>query len=252
MINESLLARADRAVLLVPGAQGAADVRPLPCAAWWDGAGMWLGAGSSVDAGHGGVEDGPVWLVVPSPDASAPLLVRGRLRVYSVRDPVRLLLHAATVSGALSASALRGGTRLPLKDGLARVMVERTFPALPVPQAAGVAPALPPSVPAQVRRALAGVRTLVAVVGTGDGGLTATPATWSAGQRVEGVSAPAASVAVLLDSGGSPARSAGLLLRGHLDGDGRLSADHAAWWTGTGPVSEAPVAADPATFTLPE
>lgn len=240
-----LLDESARCLLAFPGARG-----PLlaPMAHWFDGRALWMTTASdSVKARRLSVNGAcAVWL---AGDAGA-LVARGQARLYSLSDPLRLLLHVGPISGALTALAFRNAATLfgyardavlvparwrPHNRVVLRVALE-DVEAMTLPDPGpGLAPGLPTSVPADVRRAIAGKRRVV--VATGTGRPTLAPAVWSAGFSLDGgphrtlpEQAPAA-VAVDADAEASPLGVRGMVLHGTIR-NGRLEPERATWWRG--------------------
>lgn len=231
-----------------PGARAHSDARPpvvAPVAFWFDGANLWC----TVPA------DGPAVAALdrdPACSAHVPPLeaggvgavVTGQARVFSLRDPRGLLLHAPTLLTALAAlgvgsagrvagrvtAGLRSPSRaLPEGRVAVRVRVEgvRGVRALTPPP--GIAPPLPPVVPPDVRRLVAGARQVLVAAAVADG-LSLQPAVWGAGLALTpppGAALPAAGAATVVVQGDS---DAGIALEGVLAG-GRLRPERAHWWS---------------------
>lgn len=217
----------------------------LASPAWWDGEGVWMVAGDAEDARLGRT---PCAVVLG--EGSRTVAVRGEARVFGVRDPVGLTLHGAAIAGAMTALALRGAgaLRRALPGGLPatvalRVAVRAAEP-LRFPEAGdGIAPALPADVPADVRRALAGVRA-VAVLAQGQTAVHA--ACWGGGMVLTGAHVPDGRVAVV-----ARASATGLALEGRLGADARFVPDRALWWR-DGERGAAQVRSSVGAIVLPE
>lgn len=189
-MTSDVLEGATRCVLARPGGRWP---QLWPTACWSDGAGLWLAPWPLTVPPH--QEDGrPSCAVyVPPVGPGLPGVVAGGvLRAYGLASPLRLALHGPTVSAALAALAARSPAqvlgegplrprrwlrRAPLVLRLVPDDVREVDPPDPGP---GVAPALPTAVPADVRRAVAGVRAVTAAFEQG-GRLRVAPGVWSAG-----------------------------------------------------------------------
>lgn len=222
----------------------------VPLACWYDGETLWaLGAPGWPPAGGQGA--------VHVRCGGGAVVATGHIRVLSISDPLALAVHAPAIAGALAGLALHDPSALlgaagaavlpPQRRGLRELAVLRVrlsgVAAVPDGQPPpGIAPALPPAVPADVRRTLAGVRrVVVARGGEGAGGpVEFVPGWWD--QRFALVRAadgrPLAGdepVAVAVDVEGEPGArvEAGLILSGRLRG-GVLEAERATYWRGYG------------------
>ena len=261
--TDTLLSHADRCMVAHRAADGP-EVTPVAC--WSDGGGLWLTAerrGGMVAA----LRRDPacaLWIAPPAGRA-AGVAVDGTARVFDVSDPLGLVLHAPTVSAALTALALThraqlagylrdlpGAARAWLPPGrvLVRVRVDRARSRLLPEPVSGVGPVLPTELPAAVRRGLTGVRR-VALATVRGAALTVQPAVWSAGFQLDvGATvvpeAPmAACVAVAQEQAQDPANRVGLALHGTVDSAFRFRPVRATWWQGLSSAStelRAPVA----------
>jgi len=246
---EELLARATRCALAARGADGP-DVAPMVF--WWDGAALWMAA-SAARVHAAGLRGDPrcAVYVPPLAEGEPGAVAHGSARVYSLDDPVGLVLHTPVISAAMAALAARNagsllgyvrdaphlphrwwpGTRVVL-----RVPVEHLAGVEPPAVAAGVAPALPTVVPADVRRAVAGARRLVLAYADGD--LQVTPAVWAAGYRLTTPPAlrppPGVRAAATLDvaSTARPRRAVGVTVLGTIAPDGHLRPERVTSWHG--------------------
>lgn len=266
---EDLLARASRCVL---GARGRDGPAATPMMFWWDGSGLWMTT-SSERLKTAGLDTDPacVAYVGPLGEGQEGVIVRGRVRIYRPGDPVGLLLHTPTISAAMTALAVRNAgrllgqardaaripPRLPRPRVVLRLAVEGLRTVDPPDVDAGVAPALPTDVPAQVRRALAGQRRVVLVYAD-EAGLQATPAVWGAGYTLTvpaSLTPPAgarAVAAVDVDPGRRPARAVGLAVAGTVSADGRLQPERATSWHGFSTETARVSAPAPGGVTLPD
>lgn len=265
---DEVLRRAGRCLLVTRGSQGP-DL--VPTAFWFDGEALWfLVVADSTQRSALRAEPDCGAYVPPFEPAGAAALVHGRARAYAVDDPVALVLHGPVISTALAALAVKqtsaalGARRqrpgLPTPADLAGRVVLR----LPIGDAAlvdlpevgpGLAPALPTVVPADVRRALAGRRSVVVAV-QGDA-LRFGPGVWSPdyalGTVPDSLARTRAPAAICVDADETE-RLAGpvsLTLHGRLD-DGRLVPTRAVWWRGRARKSaEIPTEA-PGSIELPD
>lgn len=240
------LARATHALLLVwTGHPGDRRAVTVVSPAWWDGAGVWLAAQDAADA----LREQPACTVVLSAGDGPELVVRGTARVHGLHDPLGLALHGPAIAGAMSALALRQPAALRQvlpglpRDVLVRVTA-RDAGTLRFPDRSdGVAPALPPEAPSDVRRAVAGVRRVLVFEPSRPG---VTAAVWGGGMRLTGLGPVPGLCAVVAQAG-----EAGLVLEGMLDADGVLRPERAQWWLGA-ERGGAPVRAGVGTIVLPE
>lgn len=223
----------------------------VPVAFWWDGKHVWLLAGAD-DPHTQALQHDPacaLW-VAPTTRGGDGVAGRGRARLFTARDPAALALHGAAITAAVGALGVKHAgalvgyaqdvARLPVRRLLrervvVRVALEDLQPLRPPPLGTGIAPALPPVIPAEVRRSVAGKRHVTLAVG-GDG-LQVTPAVWSAGFRVQtpaGVTVPRdAPAAVLVDGDAArrPSDFVAITLAGGVV-HGRFTSQLATWWHG--------------------
>lgn len=247
---DDLLCRASRCFLGV-ARSGRPEVAPTAC--WYDGDALWMSAvAASLPALVSAPEHAAVAYVPPADLQEPGVVVGGRARVYSLRDPLRLALHSATISAAMAAlaahnagavlgavgHAARGPHRWwPQERVVVRLVVERRTAVDPPDVDGGVAPALPTVVPSDVRRALAGLRRLALVSG-GDESLRVTPAVWGAGYSLRtpptSRPVPGTPVVATVDPGERQGLgwSVGLVLHGEVDANGRLVPQRATSWSG--------------------
>ena len=220
-----------------------------PAAFWFDGHALWLLAPS---------DDGPLdrlradpacAVYVPPASVGQPAVVaRGLARRYAIDDPLALLLHGPTISAAVTAltlkqtaASLRGSVRdlTPLPSAATRAVVrvalaDAVAVDLPSP-GAGVAPALPRVIPAEVRRELAGRRRVVVAWQEDD--LRIGPAVWSGDAALEhvpelvGRDTPSVAVGVDADEQDLLTGAVTVSLQGPLVG-GRLQPRQVTWWHG--------------------
>lgn len=256
-MTDEVLERGARCVFAVHGPEG-----PIasPLAYWWDGASIWF-ATPSDSAKVRALRRNPwcaAWVSPHDVDGhpgEQGVALAGRARVFSVEDPLGLVLHAAPISAAMTALAARNVgnlvgyaqdvTAIPLRfmpqnRVVVRVTAERMRGiAMPEP-GPGIAPPLPTQVPSDVRRALGGRRAAVLAASTASGGAEAMvmgPVVLGAGGAVVApptLRVPArARAAVVLDEdpGGRPTQVRGVALRGELV-SGRLSSERVTWWDG--------------------
>ncbi|MFO8074789.1 MAG: pyridoxamine 5'-phosphate oxidase family protein [Egibacteraceae bacterium] len=270
---EEVLEGARRCVLALPSRSG-----PLlsPMAFWFDGAALWLSTSEEAVKARRLAREPACAVYVPARDGGG-VAARGLARVHSLDDPVGLALHAPTVSAAMTALAVKelGAIGHYLRDlpAVPRTWRPRRRVALrvalsdPVRLAAptpgpGVAPGLPAVVPADVRRAVAGRRRVVAAAGQADVALA--PAVWSAGFALdvatpegggEGTSPFAVEgtplAVVVDDDGGRPSQVRGLALRGTLRG-GALAPERVTWWRGFEAETAEVPSPDDDVLTLPD
>jgi hypothetical protein len=220
-----------------------------PMAYWSDGEHLWMStAGTTLKAERLLADDRCAVLVTGDDGASVSAL--GSARVFRPGDPLGLVLHGPAIAGAMAALAASNASSiggyvqdaaripsrfLPHNRVVVRVRLDEVAsvaaPAVP----AGVAPALPTVVPADVRRALGGQRRVAVAVD--EPGLRVLPAVWSAGFALtapDGHALPdgaRAAVALDADPEARPTEVVGLSLRGAV-ADGRLVPERATWWEG--------------------
>jgi hypothetical protein len=255
--TEELLGESTRCLLAVRGAHGALLSR---APSWYDGAGLWTTtSASTVKAALPRRDSVCAAYLPPLEGEEEGAVVRGSARVFGLHDPLGTVLHWPTISAAMIALAARNAgavleyvqhaARAPARvvpgnSVVIRIPAEEvrrvTWPH-PVP---GVAPALPPVIPAEVRRAVGGRRRVV--LAAADTDLLVTPAVWGAGFALQlpgdvvlAEGAPA-QVVVEEERGGRPA--IGLAVRGVVDGRGALTPERYTWWQGFDSVTvDAPV-----------
>lgn len=258
-----LLRSATRLVLAVPGRQGPVA---SPMAFWFDGASLWMTtSASSAKARLLARRRACALWVPPLAEGERGVVAEGPARVFSASDPVGLLTHWGTISAAVTAllvkqtSTLGGYVRdlpqiplrwLPPGRVVIRVRAERLRAVAPPAAGAGIAPALPGVVPAEIRRILSGRRD-VAVAAQHDDEVTVLPATWGAGFALDlgdETAWPAGTpvVAVLDDDPlERPSDVVGLALHGQLDARAKILPTSVTWWHGY-TAERAPVPSRPA------
>ena len=271
---EEVLEGARRCVLALPSRSG-----PLlsPMAFWFDGAAVWLSTSEDAVKTRLLAREPACTVYVPAPDGDGGVAARGLARVHSLDDPVGLALHAPTVSAAMTALAVKelGAIGHYLRDlpviprswlpqRRVAVRVVLSAPArleAPTP-GPGVAPALPSVVPADIRRAVAGRRAVVAAAGRRD--VEVAPAVGSAGGALD-VAAPGGRdegggpfeadgtplAVVVDDDGGRPSEVRGLALRGTVRA-GALAPERVTWWRGFEAHTAEVPAPDDDVLTLPD
>jgi hypothetical protein len=243
---DAMLDQQTRCLLAFAGEAG--DPRVAPMAYWSDGEALWMTTAADSSKVRRLSEEPACRICVLT--ESHALVAAGQARIFGLDDPLGLALHAGPVSGALLGLAIRNpATVVAYVESLAAVP-ERWWPhrrvvlriridepeLVPLPAVpAGMAPALPEAVPADVRRALAGEHRVVVAYGAGRP--VVAPAVWDADFRLSGPGgrslAPHGPVAVALDAEplASPLDACGVVLSGDAP-DGRLSARKATWWRG--------------------
>lgn len=255
--SADLLDRADRCFLGTTGPDGPSV---LPVASWSDGQALWMSA-STASLPTAVWDPDAEWVAyVPPVEAHEPgVIVHGRTRVYSLDEPLRLALHAPAISAAMAALAthhagavlgsLGEAARAPHRwlrrnRAVVRMVVHARREVDPPDVGRGVAPALPPVVPAPVRRGLAGLRRVVLVFDD-RGDLRAAPAVWGPGFALRTPPtlrpAPGTPVVAAVDVEGRhpPRRPVGLALHGEVDPDSRLVPERVTSWCGPETVSAA-------------
>lgn len=263
---DELLDRASRCLLAV-GAGSGPTLSPM--AFWSDGAGLWMLTSRSA-VGPASVRRAPDCVAyVPPLDPDAPgAVVAGRARVFGSSEPLGLVLHAPTISAAMTAltarspgsmvgyvqDAVRVAPRMSSGNRVVlRLTVDRLHGIDEPPAGPGVAPALPTVVPLDVRRAVAGVRRVVVAFHDGQA-LRVAPAVWSAGYALAAqVRIPeGARVAVAVGLAAGPTVEAGATVHGRVGPDQRLVPEKTTWWHGV-EVATAPVTAPaPGGVELPD
>jgi hypothetical protein len=247
---EGVLGRGSRCLLAFPGRRG-----PLlaPMAYWYDGDALWMTTAADTAKARVLARDGACAVYVG--DAGGGVKATGHARVLSARDPLGLLLRAPVITGAIAGLALhdpatllgyaRDAVRVPQRWAPHNRVVLRVELSAIVgtPRAVappGVAPALPAAVPADVRRALAGVRRVAVARSVAAGGsvFEVEPGWWDGGyalsSAVTGRPVEAdgpVSVALDSDAHASPLGVRGLVLHGRI-ADGVLRAERATFWRG--------------------
>lgn len=240
------LGRSSRCLLACRGRSG---LLLAPMACWYDGEGVWMTtAASSVKARL--LSRDPGCALMAAAGGGDTVVAHGRARVYGPTDPVGLAVHAPAVAVAMSVLAARdpGGSAGHVRDAplvpvwwalgrrvALRVAIESAHRVPAPPAGAGVAPALPPEVPPDVRRAVSGRRR----VGIGwvrpGGGLGLAPAVWGAGFSLTTLEPlpPGAPVTAVPDTDLSrgPAPACGLSVRGVV-ADGAMRPEGVTWWRG--------------------
>jgi hypothetical protein len=274
--NAALLARS-RCLVALPGPPGQPP-RVVPAPSWFDGAAVWLAAPYDDELTTALRRDAACAVVLPvlpggeGADGRVTVAV-GRGRVYSPEDPVGLVLHAPAMLAAGVALALRHSAGLPrwvaraardperlgrlgqLDRVVARVALDRVRTLDPPAAPPGIAPALPTVVPAEIRRALSGIRQVVAITHE-DASLTVTPAAWSVGYAlalppsVRLTPGVPLTVAAEVPSE-TPGPVAGLALSGTVGAGPALLPRTVAWWT-DGTRGTAQVPAPRGAVTLPD
>lgn len=222
-----------------------------PMAYWSDGEHLWLTTSRSAPKVRRLREDGRCALYVPGAPGGPGVSGTGRVRVFRAGDPVGLLLHGPALTGAMAALAVSNVSSLfgyaqdaalvptrwaPQNRVALRLTIDEVELVEPPVAPAGVAPALPSTVPSDVRRALAGRRDVTVAVDRP--GLEVLPASWGAAYRLTAPAgrsfAPGARAAVVVDRDpeSRPTTVVGLSLRGEIDGSGALRPARATWWKG--------------------
>jgi hypothetical protein len=243
-----------------------------PMACWSDGSALWL-ATPADSVAVGVLRRDPDCQAVVGQEAGAGVVLRGTARVYGGHDPLGLLLHSPVVSTAMAALAASHpdsvldyiaqaarvpARRLPRNQVAIRLAVHQSLVVDDLVVDSGLAPALPSVVPADVRRALTGVRHIVLASDcpgrNGHGGLDAEPAVWGAGfavslaprRRLEAGTRVLATTTA--EAGG---RFAGIAVCGRLGAGCVVRTERVTWWRG---ASAETVDLPPATssITLPD
>ena len=250
--TDAVLTDAPRLVLATRGATPDGPPLLTPMAHWWDGANLWMTtSGSTAKAERIAADDG-VTALATAPDGEGPaVVVRGRARVYSLRDPVGAVVHGPVVSAAMAALAVKNSTslvgyaqdlaRLPLRwwpqQRVAVRVAVTAVDEVPLPaEGPGIAPALPADVPAGIRRAVAGVRRVVVGFQDADA-VRLVPALWSAGWHLDlgGAEVPVGRpLAVVADADPRrrPSDVAGVCVTGRLVAGAVLRPARVRWWEG--------------------
>lgn len=223
----------------------------VPMACWYDGERLWMTTAASSVKARVLARDPDCALVAPATDGGDRVVAHGRVRVYGPADPVGLAVHAPVVAAAMSALAARSSPRgpagyvrdaplVPVEWALGRrvalrVAVDSAHRVTVPPLGAGVAPALPPAVPPDVRRAAAGRRRVTVGWERPGGRLGLAPGVWGAGFSLTTLEPlpPGVPVTAVLDADhrdGSPP-VCGLAVRG-IAADGGLRPERVTWWQG--------------------
>lgn len=222
----------------------------VPMACWYDGERLWMTTAAISVKARVLARDPDCALVAPAVDGGDRVVAYGRARVYGPADPVGLAVHAPVVAAAMSVLVarsprglgghLRDAPLVPLEWALRRrvalrVAVDSAHRVTVPPLGAGVAPALPPAVPPDVRRAVAGRRRVTVGWRRPGGGLGMTPGVWGAGFSLTTLEPLPSGVGVtaVLDAdhrdGSTPV--CGLAVRG-IAADGGLRPERVTWWQG--------------------
>jgi len=230
--SRTALEQATRGLLLAWGDTGGAQV--TASAVWWDGDGLWLMVTQAPDSPEAPRNGEPAVVLLPATSGRGPVALRGTLRVYGFHDPRALVLHWPAVIAATSTLALRGApgpwrtrARGLSPRQLALRVVAESIEVSAWTDATTMTPALPVEVPAEVRRALAGVRQ-VAVFGPGVAAISS--ATWGPGLALDGAGVRPGPAAVVADDGDA----AGIAFQGLVDAQGVLRPQRVRWWSADG------------------
>lgn len=230
--SRTALEQATRGLLMAWDDTGVAQV--TASAVWWDGDGLWLMVTQTADSPEAPRNGESAVVLLPATSGRGPVALRGTLRVYGFHDPMALVLHWPAVIAATSALALRGApgpwrTRargLSPRQLALRVVAESIEVSARI-EAATMTPALPVEVPAEVRRALAGVRQVTMF---GPGVAAISNVTWGPGLALDGAGVRPGPAAVIADDG----ETAGIVLQGHVDAQGVLRPQRVRWWSADG------------------
>lgn len=261
--------RGSRCVMAFSGRRG-----PVvsPMAFWADGASLWMSTPAvSVKAGALRRRPEVSVYVEPTDGSTVGAVVTGRARLYGLHDPLRLAVHGAVISTAMTALAARNtGTILgyvqdarsvparfrPRNRVAVRIAVDRVRN-VPVPTPGpGIAPALPAMIAPGVRRAVAGRRVVTLAVEQPDGQVVVRPVIWGAGFQLDlpdelsDVSGAPAVVHLGSDPRNRPTAVAGLSLFGEVD-NATLKPIRATWWEGFD-LTTVDLPATPPSITLPD
>ncbi|CAN5875099.1 hypothetical protein BH23ACT10_BH23ACT10_34850 [soil metagenome] len=248
--TDSLLARATRCLIAYRVSDGPA-MTPMAC--WSDGGGVWMTTSQQAAKVAALRRDPRCALWIDPDDAGDPgVAVDGTARIFDLSDPVGLVLHAPTISAALAALALThratlvGYVRdiprlpaqwLPQSRVLIRVRIDRARSRMAPQRPTGVGPVLPTELPAAVRRAVTGTRTVTLAMLRGDA-LTVQPVVWGARFQLDtgatAVPDAATPACIVVDAHEDPRPSSalGVLLRGHVDSGLQFHPRRAVWWEG--------------------
>lgn len=224
----------------------------VPMAYWSDGEHLWMStARSSMKARHLLTHPESV-VYVPGGGEGPGAVARGRVRIFRAGDPVGLLFHGAAIAGAMAALAVSNASSMlyaqdvtsepaswaPPNRVVLRLRLDDVDAVAIPPSGPGVAPPLPSVVPSDVRRAVAGRRSVTLAADDGPAGVRIVPGEWGAGFSLTlppGTSLAAgtrAAAVVEADSEARPASALGLALRGTIDERGALVPELATWWHG--------------------
>lgn len=215
--------------------------RVRPARIWWDGRELWIDTAADT-ALHQALRAAQraVVLAAPAAGAGEPLtvgIVGGVVRPFGLHDPLGLAVHAGTVTAARAVLQVGAGRRrvAMLRSWLSgaavsRLRVDQARRAMLPEPAAPTTPALPTTIPAEIRRELVGIRhVLVAAPGP-----RATVAAWSLGLRLDAVEDPALlaeGVPVTVAGPVSDAAAYGVAIEGTVDAEQVLQPTEVAWWS---------------------
>jgi Pyridoxamine 5'-phosphate oxidase len=261
----------DRSSRCVLGFSGRRGPVLSPMAFWSDGSSLWMSTPAVSVKARALLARPDCAVYVPGNNGGPGAVARGRARIFGLHDPLGLAVHGPLVTTAMGMLASRNaGTILgyvqdaravpsrfrPRNRVAVRLKIDDVLPVADPEPAAGIAPALPTVVSPEVRRALAGRRTVTVAVEQPGVGLWLRPAVWGAGfeldfqDRDRLLSGAPAAVHVGTDPGNRPTSVVGLSLFGEIDG-GRLRPSRATWWEGFD-LTTVELAAAPASITLPD
>lgn len=255
-----ILDRGARALLVVRAHPGARPAPPPPLVTpmdyWFDGRAAWMTTVAD-SARTAALSRDPSCALYLSPKEDGShrgthlgVVAEGRARVFSLRDPLGLTLHAPTIAVAMAALAARNagsmargvqgtlpvpGRLIPQNRVVLRVVVEALHEVPLLRPQAGIAPALPSMVPSDIRRIIAGRRQVLVAADTGTRLVVAT-ATWGTGFSLgmtEGDRLPAGVPATAaVDVSGANGVGVGLAVHGMVTDRLALEPQHVTWWRG--------------------
>lgn len=258
------LEQARQAVLAVDTAEGP-TLAAAP--AWFDGSAVWCVTSAESEIVAALTAHRVCRVTVGG--AGGGVVADGHARCYGPDLPLATALHGLPILAVLGmigarrtaplSAALRNPARVagawpPAAPAVLRVRITDPYAVAAPTVEPALAPGLPAAVPADVRRAVAGLRRVVVAVRAQPGRLEVAPTTWQGSYDVDLAAAtwdvtvsdaPRPAAVLLTAAQGEQEPSRGLVLTGDLRGT-RLSPQGVRWWRGsqTGSATLSPSGSD--------